>query len=352
MTKTMLAARLHGPRDLRVEKAPHPGKPGPGEALIRITAAGVCGSDLHGFQDGRIGTTQLPRGQIIGHEFTGVVEAAGAQALDGTFKPLKPGLRVAVDPAQFCGHCEMCERGAPNLCQHLEFCGLPPLPGCMAEYIRVPARTCFPISKKVSDVTAVMLEPFGIALHTVDLARVRVGSSVAIIGAGPVGLCIYHAVRLAGAARVFVSEKLPWRLKLAAQLGAIPVDASKDPAKAVLAATDGRGVDVAIEAAWSDQSVQDAAEMVRLGGALTVVGISVNDRLALKHSTVRRKGLTIQLVRRMKLTYPRAIALAECGALDLESLVSHHFPLARAAEAFAMNAEYKDKVNKVIIEVG
>jgi len=352
MAKTMLAARLHGPRDLRVEKIPYPGEPGPGEALVRVAEAGVCGSDLHGFLHGRIGDTVLQQAQIIGHEFAGVIEAAGPGALDGQFKPLKPGARVAVDPAQFCGHCEMCERGVPNLCLNLLFCGLPPLPGCMAQYIRVPARTCFPVPKEMSDTAAVMLEPLGIALHATDLARVRVGSSVAIIGAGPVGLCILQTVKLAGGRPIFVSEKLPWRLELAQELGAIPIDAGKDPVRAVLRATGERGVDVAIEAAWADETVQQAAEMVRLGGTLAVVGISAEDRLTIKHSTARRKGLTLLFVRRMKFSYPRALALVQARAVDLECMVSHRFPLSRIAKAFALNAGYKDKVNKVILKIG
>jgi L-iditol 2-dehydrogenase len=110
-------------------------------------------------------------------------------------------------------------------------------------------------------------------------------------------------------------------------------------------------VDAAIEAAWADESVQQAAEMLRLGGTLAVAGISAADRLTVKHSTARRKGLTILLVRRMKLTYPRAIALAARGAVDLAGLVSHRFPLARAAEAFELNAAYRDRVNKVILEM-
>jgi len=350
--KTMLAARLHGPRDLRVEKIPYPGEPGPGEALVRVTEAGVCGSDLHGFLHGRIGDTVLAQAQIIGHEFAGVIAAAASGALDGQFKTLKAGARVAVDPAQSCGHCEMCERGAPNLCLNLRFCGLPPVPGCMAQYVRVPAHTCFPVPGNISDTTAVLLEPLGIALHTTDLSRVRVGSSVAVIGAGPVGLCILQTVKLAGGGPIFVSEKLPWRLALAKKLGAIPIDARKDPVGAVLKVTGGRGVDVAIEAAWADETVQQAAEMVRFGGTLVVVGISNHDRLTIKHSTVRRKGLTVLFVRRMKNTYPRAIALAQARAVDLECLVSHRFPLARAAKAFVLNTEYKDKVNKVVLEMG
>jgi L-iditol 2-dehydrogenase len=195
----MRAARLHGPRDLRVENVPHPGEPGPGEVLLRVTAGGICGSDLHTYNAGRIGDTVLRNPLILGHEFAAVVEAVGADAQDGEFKPLKPGTPVAVDPAQSCGRCVMCERGQPNLCEHLHFCGLCPDDGCFAEYIRMPAKCCFPVPAEFDPALSVMLEPLGIALHAVDLARVKVGSSVALIGAGPVGLCILECLRLAGA---------------------------------------------------------------------------------------------------------------------------------------------------------
>jgi len=347
----MLAARLHGPADLRVEEMPHPGPPGPGQALLRVTAVGVCGSDLHTYQDARIGDTALQAPLILGHEFAGVVEAVGPDALDGHFQALHTGARVAVDPAQPCGRCEMCEQGHPNLCWRLHFCGLYPDAGSLCQWMHVPARTCFPMPDAIDDAGAALLEPLGIAIHAADLAGIRVANSVAILGAGPIGLLILQIVKLAGADPIFVSDRLLWRLELAQRFGAIPIDYDKvDPLRTVVDATGGRGVDVAIEAAWSDHSVQQAAELARMGGRLVLVGIPGDDRLALKHSTARRKGLTIRLSRRMQHTYPRAIRLAERGYVDLRSLISHHFPLERAPEAFALNVAYQDRVVKIIID--
>jgi L-iditol 2-dehydrogenase len=348
----MLAARLHGRADLRVEQVPRPPRPGPGQALLRVTAVGICGSDLHTYQDARIGDTALRSPLILGHEFAGVVEAVGSDALDGHFQPLHVGARVAVDPAQPCGRCEMCELGHPNLCWRLHFCGLYPDDGSLCQWMLVPARTCFPVSDALDDVAAAMLEPLGIAMHAVDLARIRVANSVAVVGAGPIGLLIVQVARLAGAGAIFVSDRLVWRLDLARRLGAMPFDYDEtDPVRAVIDATGGRGVDVAIEAAWSDHSVQQAAEMARMGGRLVLVGIPGDDRLALKHSTARRKGLTIRMARRMQHTYPRTISLAERGAVDLHGLISHRFALEQAPAAFALNAAYQDQVVKVMIDV-
>lgn len=216
----------------------------------------------------------------------------------------------------------------------------------------MPARTCFPVPDTIDDAGAALLEPLGIAVHAVDLAKIKVANSIAILGAGCIGLSILQMVKLSGAQPIFISDKFPWRLKVAEELGAIPINCDEvDPVQAVLNATGGQGVDVAIEAAWADHSVQQSAEMVRLGGRLVIVGISEDDRLVMKHSTVRRKGLTIRIARRMKHTYPRSIRLLNSGAVDLNRLISHRFPLEQTPEAFAMNTAYDDDVVKIIVDV-
>src|SRR5216684_2923274 len=138
-SSTMLAARLHGPSDLRVDIVPHPGPPGPGEALLRVTATGICGSDLHSYVDARIGDTRIEKPLILGHEFAGIVEDVGPSSRDGHFEVLKPGTRVAVDPAQPCGRCEFCEHGHPNLCRRLQFCGNYPDGGSLCQWMHMPA---------------------------------------------------------------------------------------------------------------------------------------------------------------------------------------------------------------------
>ncbi len=348
---TMLAARLHGPADLRVERVPHPGPPERGQVLVRVNCTGVCGSDLHSYQDARIGDTPIGGPLILGHEFSGVITAVGPDSEDGRFEPLHPGTRVAVDPAQPCHRCEFCEHGHPNLCARLAFCGNYPYGGSFCEWMHMPARSCFPIPDSLDDTQGALLEPLGVAIHTVDFAKLKVGNSLAILGAGPIGLLILQVARLAGANPIFITDRFSWRLKLARKWGGIPIHFDRQDATArIMKATNGRGVDVAVEAAWADQSVEQAAEMVRLGGRLVLVGIPGDDRLQLKHSVARRKGLTIIMSRRMKHVYPRAIRLTEQGRVDLHGLVSHRLPLKSTVEAFRMNTAYRDKVVKVIIE--
>jgi L-iditol 2-dehydrogenase len=346
----MLAARLHGPKDLRVERVPPPGAPGRGQVLLRVLTTGICGSDLHSFLDARIGDTAVEKPLTLGHEFSAVVEAVGPESVDGNFQSLKPGTRVAVDPAQPCHCCEPCEHGHPNLCCNLAFCGNYPYGGSFCEQMLMPARSCLPVPKSIDDESAALLEPLGVAIHAVDLAKFRVGHSAATLGAGPIGLLILQLARLAGADPVFVTDKLPWRLKLAQKWGGIPIRCdAEDPVQRIAKETRGRGVDVAIEVAWGGESVAQAAEMARSGGRVVLVGIPGDNQLAMKHSTARRKGLTIVLSRRMKHCYPRAICLADQGKVDLAGLVSHRFPLKRIGEAFALNTAYKDQVVKIMI---
>jgi len=328
----MLAARLYGPRDIQVERVPHPGNPGPGAVLLRVTATGICGSDLHTYADARIGDTVLKSPLVLGHEFAGVVEVVG-----GGVENLKPGTRVAVDPAHPCHHCDLCAGGHPNLCRRLHFCGLYPDDGSLREFMVVPAHTCFPVPDAVDDEAAAMLEPLGVALHAIDLAKIRLCDRVAVIGAGPIGLLLVQAAKLAGAAEIFVRDPLPGRLMLAAKLGAKPLAVRAE-------------VDVAIEAAWGGEAIERAVDLTRPGGRVVLVGIPSEDRCSFTHSSARRKGLTIVFSRRMKHTYPRAIRLVESGKVDVRSLITHRFPLEKTAEAFALNSSYKDNVVKIIIK--
>ena len=328
---TQTVVRLHGPRDLRVESVAHPGAPARGEVLLRVTATGVCGSDLHPYETGSIGSTILNAPLVLGHEFAGVIEAVGddVAALVGT--------RVAVDPLIWCGRCDMCERGDQNMCRNQSFAGLAPRDGSLQQYLRVPARNCFPISGRVSDAEAALLEPLGIALHATDLARIRVGSSVAIFGAGPIGYCLAQTAKLAGANPLYVADPLEYRLRNLKRFGAQALPADIE-------------VDVAIEAAWARESVQQAMDVLRPGGTLVLVGIPFEDRVEFKHSTARRKGLTILMCRRMKRVYARTLALVESGQVDLKGMITHRFALENAPEAFRMNAAYEEEVVKVVVE--
>jgi len=330
------AARLHGPRDLRVHDEERP-LPGPGEVLVRVEAVGLCGSDLHWYEEGGIGGTRIARPIVPGHEMAGRTKDGGL---------------VAIEPAIPCGQCPPCAEGHPNLCPAIRFSGHGDVDGSMREWMAWPARNLFPLPAAFSAVDGAMLEPLGVALHTVDLAHVRPGSSVGVFGAGPIGLFCLQAAKAAGAARLVATDlaSRPHRLEAARAAGALafPAEADGREAGAIRDAVSGHGLDVAIEAAGAQAAVDAAVETVRPGGRVVLAGIPGEERTSLPASSARRKGLTVVFVRRMKHTYPRAIALAAAGRIDLRSVVTHRFPLPEAARAFELAARREGL--KVVVE--
>ena len=320
----MKVVRLHAPNDLRVHAQPEP-EPGPGELLVRVQAVGICGSDLHWFGEAGIGDAKLSKPLVLGHEFTGVIASGPRQ-----------GERVAVDPAVPCHACEFCLQGNPNLCEQVRFAGHGVVDGALQELIAWPEECLFPLPAALSNSDGVMLEPLGVAMHAVDLAHLRTGSSVGVFGCGPIGLLVIQMAQLAGATRVFVTEPLPHRLEAALKLGA----REWKP---------GQALDVAFEVAGDNDAVETAFAAAKPGGKVILAGIPADDRTSFSAAVARRKGLTIKMVRRMKFTYPRAIQLVENGLVDVRSLVSFHFPLEQAQQAF-MVAQQREGL-KIIIDI-
>ncbi len=342
----MKAARLHGARDLRIDDLPEPGRPGPGEALVEVRAVGVCGSDIHYYNEGGIGTTRLEAPMVVGHEPAGVVLEVG----EGV-SHVQPGDRVAIDPAMPCGTCENCRLGHPNLCPDIRFFGSAPVDGALRERLVHPVECLFALPDELSLVAGALCEALGVAIHAVDLGHLRPGVSVAIAGCGPVGLMALQVARCAGAAGVFVSDPVPERRAVARSLGAdLAIDAADDFAAAVAAATNGRGVDVAFDCATSNVTQAQCCELAKLGGTVVLCGIPPVEEFCLQHSVARRKGLTIKFARRMKHTYPRALELARRGLVQLDALATHRYPLAQVVAAFETAAAMRDGVVKAVIE--
>ncbi|MBL8156348.1 MAG: alcohol dehydrogenase catalytic domain-containing protein [Anaerolineae bacterium] len=341
----MKASFVYGPRDVRVQEISDV-EPGPGQVLLEVTAVGICGSDLHTFLLGNVGGTTATEPITLGHEAAGRILALGP-GVEG----LHIGQRVAIDPANPCGQCERCQAGEPHLCERIEFIGLFPFHGAMRERMIYPARLCVPMPDRISDIGAALLEPLGVTLHASRLAEIQIGDDVAVLGAGAIGLLLIRLARLAGARRIFAADRHPWRLNLAAAYGADQViDArDEDVVEAVRRATHGRGVDVAFEAAWIDQTAQQCLDVTRHGGRVVLVGIPAEDELHLRPSVPRHKELTIRYSRRMKHVYPAAIELAVSGQVDLDRLATHQFTLDQTPHAFLTAAEYADGVVRAIV---
>jgi len=328
-------ARLHGPRDVRLHDEPRP-TPGAGEVLVRVEAVGICGSDLHWFEEGSIGGVPLTRPLSPGHELAGTTE---------------DGRRVAVDPAIPCEVCSQCLEGHPNLCPSVRFAGYAEDDGALREWMAWPERCLYRLPDSLSAADGAMLEPLGVALHAVDLAHLRPGMTVGVFGCGPIGLLALQVARLAGAARLFATDlpTRPHRLEAARALGAEALAAEEGrEVRAISALTGGRGLDAAVEAAGENLAVDAAVDAVRPGARVVLAGIPAGERVSFLASPARRKGLSLVLSRRMKHTYPRAIRLAERGYVDLEKVVTDRFPLAETGAALATAATREGL--KVIVE--
>jgi L-iditol 2-dehydrogenase len=346
--RAMQASFLYGIRDMRLESHPLP-DPGPGEVLLEVAAVGVCGSDVHYYLDGRIGGLTITEPLILGHEFSARVTRLG----EGVQGP-RPGDLVTVDPGISCGHCESCQQGHPNLCPSVRFCGTPPVNGVFAEYAVMPAENCHLLPEGIGMLEGALLEPLGIAVHSVNLAKLKPGDTAAVLGAGPIGLLTAAVARAAGASTVYMTDPLAYRREFALRYAA---DAVFDPDAVDAAAeirreTGGRGVDVVFEAAGAPETPQQAAEAVRVGGRVVLAGIPAEDEVMMRASSMRRKGLTIKMVRRMKHIYPRALRLVQTGQVDLKSLITHSFPLSQVGQAMELVAGYRDGVIKAVIQVG
>ena len=318
----MKALRLHGTGDLRLHDEPAP-EPREGEVLVRVTAVGLCGSDRHWFLEGGIGDAVLDRPLVLGHEFAGTIES-GARA----------GERVVLDPAVPCGRCSICLAGDAHLCPELRFAGHGSTDGALRTSLAWPDRLAHALPEGVSEAEASLLEPLGVALHALDLAKARPGSTAGVFGCGPLGLLLVQALSAAGVETIVASDPLPHRAQAAASLGAT---------------LDGRDVDVAFEAAGDDAALADAIAAARPGGRVVLVGIPAGDRTSFTASTGRRKGLTLALCRRMKPSdLPRAIRLAEAREVELGGLVSGRYALSEWRGAFDELVERRGL--KVVVE--
>ncbi len=340
---------LTRPRTLEIDEAPDP-DPGPGEALVRMQKVGVCGSDIHLFRDFRIGDTVIDRPFVIGHECMGTITAVGPGVDEGLV-----GRRVAIEPAISCGECEACRAGLTNACPSVQFLGTPPVQGAFKEFLAHPVELLEPLPECVGDEAAVVLEPMAIALHAVNLVKVRPGQRVAILGTGVVGTCVLALLGLYRGLHVVCADLMEDRLERARRMGAASVNATgmddEEAAEATAEAIGGLGAHVVFECAGAAQTCRNMCEVAAPGGHVAVVGITDDDRLEMRHSAARRKGLTLRLVRRSLGTLRPCVELAARGAIRPEELVTHTFAAGEVERAFDVVDRHAEGVLKALIDM-
>ena len=350
----MRAARLHGPRDVRLDEVPAP-VPGPGEVLIRVRAVSICASDCRMYWDGHAGGVLPDHPMIQGHEFSGDVVALG----EGVTEP-PIGTRVAVEPSWNCGACDMCRRSLPNLCRNIIFPSFPQRDGALAEYVACPARATCPLPQHVSYIEGALVEPLGVGLHAVRLADPQPDDRVLILGAGAIGMGVLLCAQVRGVKRIAVVEPIKGRREWPKRLGAEPVVASAEALTPPFGhpspsgrgdggeGSKGKGVpegrgegyeaDIVFECAGEGTAIQQALDLARPAGKVMVVGIPHPERVCLDASIPRRKELTVIFTRRSRDTLEEAVSLIASGQIDLSAFPVREYRLDQTVEAIEATA--------------
>ena len=343
----MKAAVLRGIKDLSIEDIEKPVIK-KGEALVRIRAVGVCGSDVHYYLHGRIGDQVMKGGHILGHEVAGEV----AEVSDGVTN-VKPGDRVAVEPGIPCGECEHCRSGRYNICPGIIFFGTPPNMGAYKEFAAWPAERLFPIPDSMSYAEGTLIETLAVGMYAASMPKSVRGCDAAVLGCGPVGLVTIKSLLALGVKRIFATDLIDNRLETARKQGnVLTVNASKkDPVGVIMKETGGRGVDLVFEAAGALDTYKQTVEAARIGGEAMWIGIPPEDYVSVEAHRLRRKELVIRAVRRFRDMYPKCIDAVKNGSIVLKDLVTHEFTLDEIEKPFKLVETYSDGIIKAIINI-
>ncbi len=342
----MKAAIYYKIRDIRLKDIEKP-EVRPGCVLIKIKAVGICRSDVHYFVHGRIGVQIIKKPLVLGHEAAGLVVEIGKGV-----KNIKLGDKVALEPGIFCGKCVQCKTGHPNLCKKVKFFGTPPVNGTFLEYVVHPAKMLFKLPKNISYEEGALIEPLTVGMYAVELAKIKASETVAILGAGPIGLSILKSVLCRQVKKIYVTDYLDYRLKFAAKHKKVTViNAGKDPVAKILKMTKGRGVDVVFEAAGKAEAVKQTIEVAATGGRVVWAGIPDEDTVTIDCHEARRRELLIINVRRTKHQNEKAIRALASGKIKVKAMATNRFSLEEINKAFNIVEKYKDGVIKAIIEL-
>jgi len=339
----MRAAELIAPVTFRLAEMPIE-DPGPGEVQCRVESVGVCGSDLHAYNEGHVGGLPNAYPMVLGHEPAGVIVKTGAGVTG-----LAVGERGALEPALYCYHCEFCLSGHHNVCANIRFLSNPHYPGFFRELVNLPVSNFAPIPANLSFDQATLAEPLAIAIHSLRLVSIAAGETVAVIGAGPIGLLTIAALRAANAGRIWAIEPLAHRRELARVMGADAVLEPEEAVAEILRATGQRGVDCAIDCAAGADTVPQAIRLARNAGRVVLTGIHSTPTFTVDASGMRRKELTLFNVRRSNHETEEALQLLQAQPNWFAPLVTHTQTLDRIDEAFELTSHYRDGVGKMVI---
>ncbi|MBN2882225.1 MAG: NAD(P)-dependent alcohol dehydrogenase [Clostridia bacterium] len=314
--------------------------PGPGEVLIKIEYVGICGSDVHYYEHGRIGDFIVDEPLILGHECSGVVVGMGAEVTG-----FSAGDRVVPEPGFACNKCEYCKSGRYNLCDRMSFMATPPIDGALCEYIVYPADMTFRLPENISLMEGALIEPLAIGIYAAQRGKVFPGARVLVQGAGCIGLVTMLACKAHGASEVIVTDVLSNRLEAALNLGADKTINSLNEK------SDDSSVDIAIDCVGIEQTVNGSIDAVKKGGIIVLVGMGGEGRIPVNLNRAIGKEIDFASIFRYRNIFPTALKMVSDGKIEISGIVSHSFDFKDIEKAMEFVMNNKQNVVKAVIKV-
>lgn len=318
------------------------------EVLVKIEHVGLCGSDLHYYEHGRIGDFIVKDPIVLGHESAGRVVKTGKNT-----EKLEVGDYITLEPGIPCGICEFCKTGRYNLCPDVEFLATPPYDGAFAEYLAYPENMCFKLPEGMDTVEGALIEPLSVGFHAANQADAKIGDTAVVLGAGCIGLATLMALMARGIKEVYMADLIDLRLNKAGEIGATEVFNAKkvNAVEEVMKMTDGQGVDLVIDTAGSKITAQQTVELVKRGGKIVLVGMAADPVFKFDFGKLQAKEALINTVFRYRNIYPSAIKAVGSDLIDIKQIVTDTFGFLEIKEAFDYNIENKDKTVKIVIDM-
>jgi len=333
------AAVLYAPHDIRIEDRPVP-KPGPSEVLIEVRAVGVCGSDVHYYEHGRIGSYIVRQPLILGHESAGVIIDVG----EGVNKS-RVGERVAIEPGIPDGVCEQCRSGRYNLCPNVRFFGTPPIDGAFTNYVTIPASFAYTLPDQLSDEEGALIEPLSVGAGSLRKEQLQGEDRLLITGAGPVGLLTMKVALALGATQITMTDVSPQRLEVARKLGATR---TVNVAQEALANA-GIEADILIECSGNPKALMDGIRSLRPAGKAIAVAMGPGEEVSVPMSFIQNREITLTGTFRYANTYADAIALVASGRIDLKPTITGHYTLAETEQALQATRHDPSNIKSVVV---
>ncbi|HNW56736.1 MAG TPA: alcohol dehydrogenase catalytic domain-containing protein [Bacteroidales bacterium] len=343
----MKAMMLTGIRQMEMKNIPEPEITKPDDVKIKITVVGICGSDIHYYTSGQIGSQVVKYPFTVGHEGAGVVVEVGS----GVTR-VRPGDSIAIDPAMPCWECDQCRSGRSHTCRHLRFLGCPgQAEGCLMEYIVMPEESCFPLTGRLTPDHGSISEPLAIGVYAVKKSGFVKGLKTGIFGFGPIGMSVMLDAKAKGADKIYVTDKIDARLGIASKEKADGVfNPLKENITEKIREKEKLGLDIVFECCGEQEAFDQAVDILKPGGKLIIVGIPGFDRWSMPADEMRRKELSVQFIRRQVGCVDSTLEMMKNGIISIDNMVTHRFPFDKTKEAFDLVAGYEDGVMKAMID--